>query len=46
MCVKSIWGNNREVTNRKLLYKPNDLGGLGAVEIGNKQKIAFCKKVT
>lgn len=46
MCVKLIWGNNREVTKRELIYKSTEFGGLGAIEIGNKLKIAFCKNIT
>ncbi|MGL5820184.1 MAG: reverse transcriptase domain-containing protein, partial [Sarcina sp.] len=45
LCVKFIWGNNREVTKRTLLYKPKELGGLGAIELGSKLTIAFCKNI-
>lgn len=46
MCVKLIWGNNREVTKRALMYKSTEDGGLGAIEIGNKMKVAFCKNIS
>lgn len=45
ICVRFIWGTNREVTKREILYKPKEKGGLGAVELGRKLKIAFCKNV-
>lgn len=38
MCVRFIWGNNREVTTRSVLYKPRGLSGLRAIELGNKLK--------
>ena len=38
-------GNHREVTKRNLLYKSKRNGGLGAVDLGLKLKISFCKNV-
>uniref|UniRef100_A0A668U248 Reverse transcriptase domain-containing protein n=1 Tax=Oreochromis aureus TaxID=47969 RepID=A0A668U248_OREAU len=33
MCIKFIWGSNREVTKRKLMYKSRKHGGLGAPDL-------------
>ena len=41
--VNFIWGTTREVTKRDLLYKSKKNGGLGAVDLGLKLKISFCK---
>uniref|UniRef100_A0A3B1KIV4 Reverse transcriptase domain-containing protein n=1 Tax=Astyanax mexicanus TaxID=7994 RepID=A0A3B1KIV4_ASTMX len=43
LCINFIWGTTREVTKRDLVFKNRDLGGLGAIELGLKTKIAFCK---
>ena len=45
MAVNFIWGTTREVTKRQLLYKSKKDGGLGAVDLGLKLKIAFCKNI-
>ena len=45
LLVNFIWGTAREVTKRELLYKNKYNGGLGAVDLGLKLKIAFCKNV-
>lgn len=45
LCIKTIWGNNREVTKRSFVYKSKENGGLGAFEIGDKLKISYCKHV-
>ena len=45
MLVNFIWGTTREVTQRNLLYKNKYHGGLGAVDLGLKLRIAFCKNV-
>lgn len=46
MCIRFIWGNNREVTTRPLIYKPKKLGILRAIDLGTKVKIALCKNVS
>lgn len=43
MGVRRISRNNRQTIKRKLLYKPKELG---ALEIGNKLQVAFCKNAT
>lgn len=43
--VNFIWGTTREVTKRVLLYKSKINGGLGAVDLGLKLRVAFCKNV-
>lgn len=45
LCIKIIWGNNREVTKRNFVYKSKENGGLGAFEIGDKLKISYCMHV-
>uniref|UniRef100_A0A8B9GNW5 Reverse transcriptase domain-containing protein n=1 Tax=Astyanax mexicanus TaxID=7994 RepID=A0A8B9GNW5_ASTMX len=45
LCVRFIWGNNREVTKRDLLFKNKALGGLGALDLGLKLKVTYCKMV-
>uniref|UniRef100_A0A3B1IC81 Reverse transcriptase domain-containing protein n=1 Tax=Astyanax mexicanus TaxID=7994 RepID=A0A3B1IC81_ASTMX len=45
LCIKTLWGNNREVTKRIFVYKSRENGGLGAFEIGDKLKISYCKHV-
>lgn len=45
MAVNFIWGTTREVTKREWLYKSKVDGGLGAMDIGIKVKIAFCKNI-
>lgn len=46
LCIRMIWGNNREVTKRELAYKSKENGGLGAIEIGDKLKVSYCKHVS
>ena len=45
MCVQLVWGSNREVTKRALMYKSALDGGLGAINVGLKCIISFCKSV-
>ena len=40
-----VWGTNREVTKRELLYKPKKDGGLGSVDFGIKLLITMCRTV-
>ena len=40
-----LWDTTREVTQRKFAYKARDDGGLGALDLGLKLKIIFCKNV-
>ena len=46
MCVCLIWGVNMEVGKRELLYKTTINGGLGAIDVGLKVKMAYYKNVT
>ena len=43
--VNFIWGTTREVTERNLLYKKRNHGGLGAVDLSLKLRVAFCKNI-
>lgn len=45
LCTKLIWGTNREVTQRKLMYKGKEHGGLGAPDLGIILMIPFLKNV-
>uniref|UniRef100_A0A3B1IXG2 Reverse transcriptase domain-containing protein n=1 Tax=Astyanax mexicanus TaxID=7994 RepID=A0A3B1IXG2_ASTMX len=45
LCVRFIWDTTREVTKRELLFKPKSLGGLGALDVGLKLKITFCRNI-
>uniref|UniRef100_A0AAZ1WYN1 Reverse transcriptase domain-containing protein n=1 Tax=Oreochromis aureus TaxID=47969 RepID=A0AAZ1WYN1_OREAU len=43
MCIKFIWGSNREVTKRKFMYKSRKHGGLGAPDLEIVLRIPFIK---
>lgn len=43
--INFIWGATREVTKREVLYKSKKEGGLGAVDLGLKLEITFCKNI-
>ena len=43
--VNFIWGTTREVAKRNLMYKGKMNGELGAVDLGLKLTISFCKNI-
>ena len=46
LCVNFIWGTKYEIMKRNILFRARKNGGLGAIDLDLKLKIAFIKNIS